>query len=111
MISSLWYGSVESILPYHTIPYHRLQITRFKHNLCFLSREYIIIFYIFYLRLASSQEYGISSADFHAEFAEKMCIAVLAFTSHRVARSMLHAPPPGLQVSLRQGVVFSKLYT
>ncbi|CAK9015422.1 Protein tofu-2 (21U-RNA biogenesis fouled up protein 2) [Durusdinium trenchii] len=46
-------------------------------------------------------EYGISSADFHAEFAEKMCIAVLAFTSHRVARSMLHAPPPGLQVSLR----------
>eukprot|EP00913_Durusdinium_trenchii_P004047 g3749.t1 len=46
-------------------------------------------------------ERELKSADFHAEFAEKMCIAVLAFTSHRVARSMLHAPPPGLQVSLR----------
>ena len=51
----------------------------------------------------SPKEYGISSADFHAEFGEKMHFAVLAFTSHRVARSMLHAPPPGLQVSLRQG--------
>eukprot|EP00435_Cladocopium_sp_Y103_P034669 s2108_g9.t1 len=47
------------------------------------------------------QEYGISSADFHAEFGEKKRFAVLAFTSHRVARSMVNAPPPGLQVNLR----------
>ncbi|CAJ1360153.1 unnamed protein product [Effrenium voratum] len=47
------------------------------------------------------QEYGISSADFHAEFAPARGRAVLAFTSHRVARSMQNAPPPRCQVSLR----------
>ncbi|CAJ1433109.1 unnamed protein product [Effrenium voratum] len=49
------------------------------------------------------QEYGISSADFHAEFAPARGRAVLAFTSHRVARSMQNAPPPRCQVSLRHG--------
>lgn len=48
------------------------------------------------------EEYGISSADFHAEFsAQKRNFAVLAFTTHRVARSMVNAPPPGLLVNLR----------
>ena len=48
------------------------------------------------------EEYGISSADFHAEFGEqKRNFAVLAFTTHRVARSMVNAPPPGLLVNLR----------
>ena len=50
-----------------------------------------------------TEEYGISSADFHAEFGEKKRFAVLAFTSHRVARSMVNAPPPGLLVNLRHG--------
>ena len=53
--------------------------------------------------LMDTEEYGISSADFHAEFGEKKRFAVLAFTSHRVARSMVNAPPPGLLVNLRHG--------
>eukprot|EP00438_Fugacium_kawagutii_P019648 Skav232821 [mRNA] locus=scaffold614:658642:668127:- [translate_table: standard] len=44
---------------------------------------------------SEEEEYGISSADFHAEFGERKRFAVLAFTSHRVARSMVNAPPPG----------------
>jgi len=46
-----------------------------------------------------TEEYGISSA----EFGEKKRFAVLALTSHRVARSMVNAPPPGLLVNLRHG--------
>ncbi|CAE7022788.1 Ddx1, partial [Symbiodinium sp. CCMP2456] len=47
------------------------------------------------------QEYGISSADFHAEYSDDQCMAVLAFPSHRVSRSMANAPPPKMLVRLK----------
>ncbi|CAE7229210.1 Ddx1 [Symbiodinium sp. KB8] len=47
------------------------------------------------------QEYGISSADFHAEYSDNQCMAVLAFPSHRVSRSMANAPPPKMLVRLK----------
>ena len=58
---------------------------------------------LFFLFYGHNEEYGISSADFHAEFGEQKRFAVLAFTNHRVARSMVNAPPPGLLVNLRHG--------
>ena len=39
---------------------------------------------------SACQEYGISTADFHAEYSENKCMAVLAFPSHRVSRSMVN---------------------
>ena len=50
---------------------------------------------------AHRQEYGISSADFHAEYSDSKWMAVLAFPSHRVSRSMVNAPPPNMVVRLK----------